>query len=254
VPAAASVEAALGEAPEGVAGDATAEYHLAGMNASESSSFEFRVVEADEASAGDLDNVFSLFEANYRRGNRAYLEKSLATLRYLALAEHEGAPAGFALGECRVMDLPRLPGQPVNLAGICCIAPQFRRRNLFTQLEVRAFAASGVPWEPRVANCGRMAHPAALRVFRGHPTLVPKPGVRPTPWQQGVGQAIAEAYGVHAFDPETFVCIGSGVPIGYPVIEFEVGPEEWEVFRAVNRDRGYALLSMIWIPDAPEGW
>ena len=99
-----------------------------------------------------------------------------------------------------------------------------------------------------------MAHPAALRVFRGHPTLVPKPGIRPTPWQQEVGQAIAEAYGVHAFERETFVCIGSGEPIGYPVIEFEVGPEEWEVFRPVNRDRGDALLAMAWLPDAPEGW
>jgi hypothetical protein len=39
---------------------------------------------------------------NYRQANRAYLEKSLATLRYLALAEQEGTTAGFGLGECRV--------------------------------------------------------------------------------------------------------------------------------------------------------
>jgi hypothetical protein len=86
------------------------------------------------------------------------------------------------------------------------------------------------------------------------PTVVPKPGVRPTPWQQEVGQAIADAFGSHAFDPETFVCIGSGKPIGYPVIEFQVEPEEWEVFRQVNRDRGDSLLAIAWTPNAPAGW
>ncbi len=33
-----------------------------------------------------------------------------------------------------------------------------------------------------------------------------------------------------------------------------VEPEEWEVFRAVNRDRGDALLAIAWNPDAPPGW
>ena len=84
--------------------------------------------------------------------------------------------------------------------------------------------------------------------------LVPTPGVRPTARQQEVGQAIAQAYGVHAFDPETFVCIGAGEPIGYPRIEVKVEPHEWEVFRPVDRDRGDALLAMMWTPDAPPGW
>jgi len=217
-------------------------------------SFDFRVVEADQVSAQDLQKVFSLFEMNYRQANRAYLEKSLRTLRYLALADHEGTAAGFGLAECRVMDLPRLPAEVVNLAGICCIAPQFRRRGLFTELERLALAASQVPAHSRRLSCGRMAHPAGMRVFVRHPTVVPKPGVRPTPWQQEVGQAIAAAYGSHAFDPETFVCIGSGQPIGYPIIDFKVEPWEWEVFRQVNRDRGDALLAMVWTPDAPPGW
>jgi len=224
------------------------------MDARDLSALEFRVIETGEASSQELEKAFSLFEMNYRQANRAFLEKSFRTLRYLALAEDEGAAVGFALAESRVMDLPRLPGQRVNLAGICCIAPQFRRQGLFAQLEVRAFAAVEMPPQPRQLYCGRMAHPAALRVFRGHPTLIPKPGMRPTPWQQEVGRAVAEAYGVHAFDPETFVCIGSGEPIGYPVIDFEVEAEEWEVFRPVNRDRGDALLAMAWLPDAPEGW
>jgi hypothetical protein len=218
------------------------------------SSFDLRVIEADKASAKDLETIFSLFEMNYRQANRAYLEKSLGTLRHLALAEHEGTTVGFALGECRRMDLPRLPEQVINLAGICCVAPQFRRRGLFAGLEYRIFVGAEMPAHSRRLTCGRMAHPAGMRGLTRIPTVVPKPGVRPTPWQQEVGQAIADAFGSHAFDPETFVCIGSGEPIGYPIIEFQVEPIEWEVFKQVNRDRGDSLLAMAWTPNAPPGW
>jgi len=217
-------------------------------------SFDFRVVEADQVSAQDLQKVFSLFEMNYRQANRAYLEKSLGTLRYLALAKHAGKTVGFALGESRFMDLPRLPEQVVNLAGICCIAPQFRRRGLFGELERLTMAVTELPPHSRRLSCGRMAHPAGMRVLVHHPTVVPKPGIRPSPWQQEVGQAIAGAFGSHAFDPETFVCIGPGEPIGYPIIEFQVEPIEWEVFSQVNRDRGDSLLAIAWTPDAPPGW
>jgi hypothetical protein len=218
------------------------------------SPFDFRVVETSKASSQDGETAFALFEMNYRQANRAFLEKTLRVLRYLALAEHRGVPAGFAVGECRVMDLPRLPAQAVNLAGICCIAPQFRRRGLFTHLEALAIGAAGVEDRSRRLSCGRVAHPAAMRILALSPAVVPRPGVRPTAWQQEVGQAIARAYGVRAFDPETFVCIGPGDPIGYPRIEVEVEPHEWEVFRPVNRDRGDALLAMMWTPDAPPGW
>jgi hypothetical protein len=217
-------------------------------------SIDFRVVETDKVSAEDFQKILALFQANYRQANRVYLEKSLETLRYVALAEHEGTMVGFGFGESRVMDLPRLPAQVVNLAGICCIAPQFRRRGLFEQLEYRTMLATQMPPHSRRLTSGRMAHPAAMRKMALHPTVVPKPGVRPTPWQQQVGQAIAAAYGSHAFDPETFVCIGTGEPTGYPIIDFEVEPWEWEVFRQVNRDRGDALLVMVWTPDAPPGW
>jgi hypothetical protein len=209
------------------------------MTARDFSQFDFRVIETAKASSQDLETAFALFEMNYRQANRAFLEKSLRVLRYLALAEHQGRPAGFAIAECRVMDLPRLPSQAVNLAGICCIDPQFRRRGLFSYLEVLALSAAGV---------------AAMRVLTLSPARLPLPGVRPTPWQQEVGQTIARAYGVHAFDPETFVCIGAGEPIGYPRIEVRVEPHEWEVFKPVNRDRGDALLAMMWTPDAPPGW
>jgi hypothetical protein len=114
-------------------------------------------------------------------------------------------------------------------------------------------------WEPvagqtRRLFCGRMAHPAALRNMAQLASVVPRPGVRPTPWQQGVGQVIADAYRVFDFDPETFVCLGEGRPIGYPRIVFDVEPQEWEAFAEVNRDRGDALLAIAWLPDGPPGW
>jgi hypothetical protein len=224
------------------------------MKSPDFSPFEFKVIQTCEASTEDLQSAFSLFEMNYRQANRAYLEKSLQTMRYMALAKHQGTPAGFGVGECRVMDLPRLPAQVVELAGICCIAPQFRRRGVFSVLEALALGAAEVPDHERHLTCGRVAHPAILRTIAINPTAVPRPGIQPTAWQQEVGQAIANAYGVHGFEPETFVCVGSGEPIGYPMIEVEVQPEEWKPFKAVNRDRGDSLLVMVWIPDAPPGW
>ena len=83
---------------------------------------------------------------------------------------------------------------------------------------------------------------------------VPRPGVCPTTWQQEIGRAIADVYRVFDFDPETFLCIGEGRPIGYPRTDFEVEPWEWEAFASVNRDRGDALLAIAWFPDSPPGW
>ncbi len=218
--------------------------------------FSFRVLKAGEAPEAEREAVFALFRGAYRQANVEYLEKSLKRLANLAIAYHEEMPVGFALGEVRVMDLPRLPDQVVSLAGICCIDDGYRRRGLFGRLESLALGSNSaaIPPHERRLSCGRMAHPASMRTMSRSPWVVPKPGVRPTQWQQEVGQAIADAYGCYGFDPETFVCIGNGTPIGYPVIEIDVEPEEWEVFRPVNRDRGDSLLGMSWGPTPPEGW
>jgi hypothetical protein len=69
-----------------------------------------------------------------------------------------------------------------------------------------------------------------------------------------VGSAIAQVYGVHDFDPVTFVCIGDGRPIGHPRIEFKVDPGEWKIFEPVDRSRGDALLAIAWLPSSPPGW
>lgn len=215
---------------------------------------DLTVKEADALSDAERETLLALFRSSYRQANPAFLERSLGTLRWAALACQEGSTVGFALGETRVMDLPRLPAQVVSLAGICCVRKQLRRRGLFGRLERLALAARELPEAPRRLFCGRMAHPAALRTIARIPTVVPKAEHRPTPWQQEVGRAIAEAYGVHDFDPETFVCIGPGEPIGYPDIEVDVEPREWELFEPVDRGRGDALLAIAWAPDVPPGW
>jgi hypothetical protein len=218
------------------------------------SGFDFEVQDVASISARHSERVLGLFRANYRDANPAFVHKSLSVLGHLAFAYHGGEAVGFALGESRVMDLPRLPEQLVGLAGLCCIAPDFRRRGLFRELSRLAMDWDAPSEHTRRLFCGRMAHPAAMRNMARLASVVPRPGVRPTPWQQEVGRAIADAYRVFDFDPETFVCIGEGRPIGYPRIEFEVQPQEWEAFAGVNRDRGDALLAIAWFPDSPPGW
>ncbi len=197
--------------------------------------FDFEVLEASSISARQRELLLRLFQANYRGANPAFIDKSLSVLSRVAIAHREGEAIGFAMGESRRMDLPRLPDQLVNLAGLSCIAPAFRRRGLFGELSKLAMAWDPVTDKGRHLFCGRMAHPAALRTLSRLAKTVPSPGVRPTAWQQEVGRAIADAYRVFDFDPETFVCIGEGRPIGYPRIDFEVEPEEWDLFASVNQ-------------------
>jgi hypothetical protein len=216
--------------------------------------FEFETIAADALTAAQRDHVFGLFDACYRQANHAYLEKSLARLRFVSLAASGGKPAGFGLAEAQIMDLPRLAQQTVILAGLSCVAPEFRRLGLFGRLEAQAIRASDLPWSDRILMCGRMAHPAAFRVMSSNPTAVPAPARCPTPWHREVGQAIADAYGVETFDPEHFVCVGSGTPIGFPILDLDLEPWEWEVFQHIDRERGDSLLGIAWSPDAPPGW
>lgn len=218
------------------------------------SDFQFETLPTAELAAAQRSLMFELFDACYRQANHAHLEKSLGRLRYVSFASHDGRPAGFGVADSHVIDLPRLRQEHVTLGGLCCILPEFRRRGLFGELQRRSMAAAGPQVHDRRLSCGRVAHPAAARGLVRNPGMVPKPGVRPTAWQQEVGVAIANLYGVETFDPETFVCVGSGTPIGYPLIEMETEPHEWEVFRPVDRDRGDQLLAIAWSPAAPEGW
>ncbi len=224
------------------------------MSAPTLNGYTFTVIETANIQPAQLEAVQALFAENYREANLAYLEKSLGKLRYLALAlDPSGTPAGFALGESRVLDLPRLPNTTVRLAGLCCVSMAHRRQGLFGRLETMALAEGRLNTGERFLSTGRMAHPASFRSMTANPSVVPRRGMRPTPWQQAMGTAIAAAYG-SPFDAATFVCKGSGVPIGYPVIELDCTPEEWELFAPVDRSKGDSLLGMFWTPTPPPGW
>ncbi|MGE3073995.1 MAG: hypothetical protein AB7N24_12120 [Dehalococcoidia bacterium] len=215
----------------------------------------FDILRTDRVSDSVFDEVRRLFGENYRDANIAYLEGSLGKLRFLSIARSaSGVAAGFALAEARVVDLPRLPNSNVHLHGLACVGADFRRHGLFGKLERAALSGNSLPPAERLLGCGRCAHPASFRNFFKNPAAVPHRSHPPTEWQREVGIAIAEAYGSPSFDPETFVVGGSGVPIGWPVIEIEASPEEWKMFEPVDRSKGDSLLGIAWSPEPPPGW
>ena len=105
---------------------------------------EFRTVESARVDERERRAMHDLFDACYRDANHAYLDKSFETLKQTALASCDGRLIGFALAEHRVLDLPRLPGTHVNIAGIACVDNAFRRRHLFITLEHNATLACGI--------------------------------------------------------------------------------------------------------------
>ena len=215
---------------------------------------EFRTFASETLSAADRASVFDLFDECYRDANHAYLEKTLERLRYVTLAYDGERLVAFGTGEQRVADLPGLPQTNMTLGGLSCVTVEYRRQGLVTEMGRRNMeGGDALPGQRRLAS-GRNAHPAAFRMFGRNPSIVPKPGAPTTSWQHEIGQAVADIYGAERFDPETFVCVGSGKPIGYPVLDMETTPDEWDVFRAVNRDCGDTLLAIVWLPDAPAGW
>jgi hypothetical protein len=55
-------------------------------------------------------------------------------------------------------------------------------------------------------------------------------------------------------DPDTFVSVGSGTPIGYPNAKFEATESDSTALAPVDRGRSGNLLVIKWQPDAPSGW
>lgn len=214
---------------------------------------DFTVMCTSDVGPAERELAHTLFDIAYERANHAYLDKSLTRLRFVAFAVVDGVPAGFALNDRLVVDLPYVGRQWLYLGGLCCIDPRFRRHGLFGRLERLAGEAAGDALGARILSAGRMAHPASYRGALRNPTHVPRVGETPTRVQQAVGLKVAEIYGSR-LDPLTFATIGDGTPIGYPRMDVEATPEEWRSFAHVNRDRGDALLSLTWSPDAPAGW
>ncbi len=224
-----------------------------------SEELEIRVHRAVEISERERSDIFEIFDASYREANHEYLQRSIDRIGLLALAYGDDRPAGFAISNFRWMDLPGFAEQQlVVLHGMRCVAPGFRHRGLFGRLnravmeqiekDVQATGRSVV----RQLHCGRWGH-ASRAGGRADPSAVPRAGRVPTAWQQQVGLAVAAAYGSN-LDPATFVCTGSGTPIGYPNEEFAATEAELAAYAPVNRDRGDNLLVINWSPDPPPGW
>ena len=220
--------------------------------------FRTLVREPSRVTVEDRGQIASIFDAAYAQANQAYLDSSIEHIGRIAFAlSDEGEPAAFAVGRQRWMDLPGFDEpQLVALHGMRATVPAFRHRGLIGALS-RALveAARGeVSARPAVRElgCGRYGHASRQgEMIEGN--HVPWPGRVPTAWQQAVGLAVAEAYGSD-LDPRTFVCRGSGTPIGLPNVHFEASDPEQEVYAPVRRERGDNLLAINWTPDPPEGW
>lgn len=215
---------------------------------------EVEVAATESLTQAQRVEIHRLFGLAYDDADADYLDSSFTKLRWVAMASASGVLVGFSLGDLRQLELPVVGPTPTLLAGLACVDPDHRRHGLFRYLSNLSLRAGGIPAPGPLLGAGRMAHPASMRVFAAAPTVVPKPGRAPSELQRQVGRVVAEAYGVTSFDPATFVCRGSGSPIGFPRMTQEVEPHEWEVFEPVDRSRGDALLALVWHGEPPDGW
>src|SRR6266568_938350 len=121
--------------------------------------------------------VFELFQASYRNGNDRYLERSMQALGAIAIAlAPDGELVGFALGESRTLDVPRMGNRLVSLFGIACVDPRWRRRGLFSALAAGPLLDGPSDTGGERLAAGRVAHPASYRSFT-LPSAVPRPGL-----------------------------------------------------------------------------
>lgn len=220
------------------------------------SEIQVNVLKGDDLTSCQIDQLLELFDANYENANHAYFLKSFETMQWIALATTKGAMAGFAIGESKRTELPRMEGQQtVAMAGISCINSSFRRHGLFTKLALATLMQGDLikPGQPFLF-CGRMAHAITYRTMHNNSNnSVPSARQPISDWHKEVLLHLADLYNVK-IDPKTSVVIGKGAPIGYPRISYEATDEEKVLFENVNRDRGDSLLAMSWKPDPPAGW
>ncbi|MEM1146579.1 MAG: hypothetical protein AAGH49_02240 [Pseudomonadota bacterium] len=217
---------------------------------------QIEVRETRALSSSDKNEIIALFDANYDQADPAYIDKSISTLKHIALAFSTSQLVGFGFGETRIMPLPRLSEtEVVALAGMSCVDPNVRQRGLFSQMALEVLSHAGnIPSDRPYLFCGRMAHAISYRtIARMSPACVPAAGQALTPWHQEVLLAAAEAFDVHV-DQTTGIVKGSGRPVGYPKLSFQPSPDEEVLFRNVDRTNGDSLLAVAWLPAAPVGW
>ncbi|MEM9844993.1 MAG: hypothetical protein AAF965_09360, partial [Pseudomonadota bacterium] len=145
--------------------------------------------------------------------------------------------------------------EAVALAGMSCVDPAVRQRGLFAQMALHVLHAGGnVPADRPYLFCGRMAHAVSYRtIAKMSPACVPAPGVVLSDWHRETLEAAAAAFGVSVEVPSGVVK-GPGRPVGYPKLAYEPTDAERALFEGVDRARGDSLLTVAWLPNAPDGW
>lgn len=214
------------------------------------------VRETTSLSPSETAGIQALFASNYDQADPGYIDKSLRTFSYIAVAMHSGSMVGFGFGETRIMPLPRLSEtEVVAFAGMSCVDPSVRQRGLFSLMAAHVLGHDGkLPSDRPYLFCGRMAHALSYRtISKQSPACVPSPGATMSSWHRDVLLAAAEALGV-VVNPESGVVRGAGKPIGFPKIDFEPTPAEQSLFNHVDRARGDSLLTIAWLPQPPPGW
>lgn len=123
---------------------------------------------AHDLTEGQIAQIMALFDAAYAEADHSYLLSSFDVMGWIALAMNGSMLAGFAIGDAKLVELPRIEGRcPVATYGISCIDDSFRRMGLFTRLEKAVVGANGVLQPDTLyLHCGRTAHPATYRFFK----------------------------------------------------------------------------------------
>ena len=217
---------------------------------------KFTVAAGKDLSGTEVNDIMQLFDQSYRAANHVYLLNSFDVMRWIAMAYDSHGLVGFAVGDAVETELPRCDSmQIVAMAGIACIDTRHRRSGLFGHLALASMKKTGLLTENRsYLLCGRMAHAASYRATsRASNNIVPLAGQSTTQWHREIIECIAELYKV-TVDPLTSRVIGQGIPIGYPLLDYDATEEEKAVFASVNRDNGDSLLAMSWRPEPPQGW
>ena len=114
-----------------------------------------------------LEELFQLFDESYEQANHNYLVASFNTFDWIALGRDKGKLVGFAVGDSKKMQLPRLPEkQSIAMAGIACIHEDYRQGGLFRDLAFSSINAGGAidPSSPFLF-CGRMAHAVSYQTL-----------------------------------------------------------------------------------------
>lgn len=217
-----------------------------------------------ELSCGDRSALFDVFDATYESADHGYLEEQLESFDSVGLAKLEGRVVGFSICDTRQLDLPVIGVQVCLREGLSCVLPDVRRGGVmlamaFTASQRSVFTSGYVGFSLLTQ---RLATPASLNgVMPGlqrlaWPTADDPFALydHPTSTQIAVARAIAVDLGSADYDPTAGICVGSGRPIGTPLVEPEVAPDIAARFDPVDRDRGDSLLFVSWVVPPPQLW